>query len=476
MVSEALGTVTLAALQGSQGLPIRSDRRLTHRRRALLSRAAAAGVVFALALVGVSFAGRGQLTFTGCVANGGAHGCVAPPTDSLADTYSVAVSPDGTSVYAASFTGRDIAIFDRRADGTLSYRSCIGDPSSSSCPPTPAGSLSRVIALAVSPDGSSLYATTEGDPDATITSFHRGADGSLGFQDCLANGGAYGCRDPGPDLLGGLHGIAVSPGADTVYVASGYESAVVAFARTSDGRLTLSDCVADRGRFGCDAPRHRSLESPFGVAISPDGRSVYVGSLSGDGFSYFRRTPSGELQYQGCFANAGHHGCHAPRQPTLRSSAALEVTPDDRSLLIASESSVTRFARSASGKLRPRECFSDGRHGVGVPGGGCRQAPHPSLESGTGVVVTPDGRFAYTASLTGPSVSGGAGPLTEFALTPAGRLRYTTCYASNGRYGCRPVPKLAMVSPQDIALTSDGGSIYVASGETLAAFNRLATP
>jgi hypothetical protein len=56
--------------------------------------------------------------------------------------------------------------------------------------------------------------------------------------------------------------------------------------------LSYQGCFADRGSYGCSAPRRDSLGSPQSIALDPDGTTLFVGSFAGS-LSFFQRDPGG---------------------------------------------------------------------------------------------------------------------------------------------------------------------------------------
>ena len=161
------------------------------------------------------------------------------------------------------------------APGDLLYQGCLtGDPAigpggSNACTEITGASASTAgdntglnfaFAVAVSPDGTSLYALAQGD-DA-IARFSRSAStGALTYQDCIT-----GETESGPTGIGGSNACSA---------------------------------IASHKSQGTDS----GFDDPYGMVISPDSTSVYVGAQNDDSVAHFsRNTTTGALTYQGCIS------------------------------------------------------------------------------------------------------------------------------------------------------------------------------
>ncbi|HEY6637078.1 MAG TPA: hypothetical protein VIZ61_05270 [Solirubrobacterales bacterium] len=113
---------------------------------------------------------------------------------------------------------------------------------------------------------------------------------------CIADtGDAAGCGSNAQGLDGG-EDVAVSPDGASVYAVSFFDDAIVRFDRAANGVLSAPSCIADVGDVaGCGATA-QGLAGPSGVAVSPDGASVYAASprrdtaLVPDASSYLSRS------------------------------------------------------------------------------------------------------------------------------------------------------------------------------------------
>ena len=170
---------------------------------------------------------------------------------------SIAISPDGTNVYVANKLSNTLKIFERLADGSLTSGSSISTGTSPG-------------SIAISPDGRNVYVANSGYSTLSIFNRFRRDNLSSGFPSTIACNMVPKC-------------VIVSPDGLNVYAVG--SSLIKIFNRASnEGGLTLSDTV---NTLGVD------LSS---VAISPDGTRVYTACNQNNYFFSFDRTPNGALR------------------------------------------------------------------------------------------------------------------------------------------------------------------------------------
>jgi DNA-binding beta-propeller fold protein YncE len=345
----------------------------------------------------------------GCVSEHAKEGCAKGR--GLVGAFSLAVSPDGRNLYVASLNG--VAEFVRHPkSGTLTQlagaNGCIAEFIGDGCGPGRA--LQDVASIAVSPDGRNVYAASFGS-NAVVALARGPANGALsqapGLSGCTNEDGGEGCQQG--KALKQAFSVIVSPNGRFVYVGSILSSAIMSFERESDGSLrqipSPGECTSQGGREGCATGR--GLNEVAGVAISPGGGNLYSGaSRSSAVAALFLTSTSGGLdQLKGpyaCTAEHGLEGCATGRG--LSGAGPLAVSPDGRSLYVAGLNSLAAFARELStGRIDQlpgsHACFTEGRTQDGC-------APGRGLAGVSSVAVSPDGRSVYVASL--PSQRNGA--------------------------------------------------------------------
>jgi DNA-binding beta-propeller fold protein YncE len=88
--------------------------------------------------------------------------------------------------------------------------------------------------------------------------------------------------------------VAVAPGGKSVYVASYVSDAVARLNRnTTTGAITqpagVAGCISQTGAGPC--ADGRALKGAYDVAVSPNGKSVYVATSVSDAVARFNRAP-----------------------------------------------------------------------------------------------------------------------------------------------------------------------------------------
>lgn len=190
--------------------------------------------------------------------------------EELGVASALAVSRDGTQVYAASASGDGLVVHSREAaTGRLGFLQAVREQDAG------VEGLQAPRALAVGPDDRDVYVAASREDEAgrrgTVVRLRREADGSLVFGEAIETG----------PLAGGdaLEALAVSPDGTEVLgldpgVLGGEAAAVLRFARDPDtGQLAFLERVSllTPGLFDGSASW---------LALRPDGRRLYLGGLT----------------------------------------------------------------------------------------------------------------------------------------------------------------------------------------------------
>jgi DNA-binding beta-propeller fold protein YncE len=282
------------------------------------------------------------------------------------EPHSVAVHPDGTSVYVTDVDRGKVRQFDVGPGGELTAK----DPRYVWAGPAARG-------VAVSPGGDQVYVLVGGG----IAVFDVGADGSLTRRAGLIDVPSCALED-----------VALTPDGAHLYATSG------------DGRVFQFAVAADGTPVAGSPPAVPVEGRPLGLAVAPDGSSVYVAAGRGwydaddddqDGHDA-RRVLSFTLRAGGALVPAGSaEVAGSPWRPL----GYLTVSPDGRSL----------FAGGGDGHL-----FDIGAGATLT----AKAPPRVDLRGAFGVVVSPNqapvARFeaapGSAGSATGFDASGAADP------------------------------------------------------------------
>lgn len=275
---------------------------------------------------------------------------------------------------------------------------------------------------------------------------------------------------------------AVSPDGRNFYVLS-ISGGLTEF-KIAHGRLNpLGHCFSPRGRARCK--RVSQLFHTGAIAMSADGRTVYVGAESRTGAAgiviFGRNRKTGVLTKRGCVGEGGAGGCSTARGLFTRVSEIVP-SPDGRSIYVASNSAdpiapksgaVAVFVRSKSGGLTQLAGTAGCLNGTGADG--CAQVGGLGATC-CGMAVSADSRNVYVSSSQGMFTPGSPGSqsavlflatFTRNALT--GALTELGCINKDGSGGCAAVPfrgDQPINEAGAILISPNGRDLYLAHSST----------
>jgi len=383
-------------------------------------------------------------------------------------SHAVAISPNGKNLYVASSRSNAIAVFRRNAGtGTLTQGSgragCIAARAANGC--ARAIGLVGPNSVAVSADGRNVYATSLASNSIAI--FRRnqstGALTQAGTgSGCVSNAAIPGCTTgralAGPDV------VAVSPDGKSVYVGAFKGNTVAVFARNSaTGALTqpagVTGCISNTPTSGCSTGL--ALGAPEGLAISSDGNNVYVAAALSSALDVFSRNPSTGALTQA----AGGAGCivnttliGCTTGAWLGGADALAVSPNDNDVYLTSALSNTVTAFTRTATTG-QLAQQAGTSACVIYVLAVGCSLGRALSDPEGLAVSPDGANVY-------AVAFGSGALDVFnrdggtgALVQ--KPRVAGCVVSSATPGCTTGRGLRGAS--SVAVSPDGKYVYSAA-------------
>jgi len=217
-------------------------------------------------------------------------------------------------------------------------------------------------------------------------------------------------------------GVAVSPSGKFVYVSNVdgglSNSSVSGFAVGSDGTLTPLPCSPSTN---CETQKE-----PTGIAISPSGSFLYAANQSSNTVSIFAIAGDGTLTQVPCSPVSNCNTGSGPK--------SIAVTPDGRFLYVVNGGTLSSYAIAANGTLTPLPCSA-----LCSSGAALGQA-----------AVTPSGAFLYV-------LREGDSQVVPLAIASDGSLNPVPCSPASNCEGGSGEGSLA-ISPngQDLYVTNSG--------------------
>ncbi len=366
-----------------------------------------------------SSAATGDLSYAGCFGSSRAFGCTnAPPGVGAAEEPArTVIAPDGVNAFtvggnpADPYAGDGLMRLSRAVDGTLSFVSCFTGPACAQFPPW-INPMDLPRDLVASPDGEDLYVISEFS--SVVAHFRLDAHGDPAFVDCIPCDPGSGAEEA--DVFGSPMSLAISPDGRHLYVGAGsFGQALLTLDRRSDGSLEVASCNGGSGAPACDP-----LPGPCAIPLNETCRGYALDSpravaVSRDGTRVF--------------VASGNDGEYAPN-------------------------AISTFRRAADGSLDFLSC-------LGYATAGCHSTAAWPVVGAQALAVDREGDDLYVGA-EAYSERGPRDVVSHLEVAADGTLRVGDCIAHQAVSGCGRLPTgvEALRFVRSISLSPDGGSLY----------------
>lgn len=356
----------------------------------------------------------------------------------------LALAPDGRELYVGDSGDDNLNLYTVAADGTLADDPTNPQVIGGTDPSTP------------------LVHALPGPPVAPPTPVGGALTQLAAPNDCVT-GNALGCNTLIAPSLGADYQTIVSPDDDNVYAVA-WLGELVEFSRDAAGALTEIGCTSDGGPCPTEVPES---SNPRAVAISPDGNNVYI-ATNNDALVTLSRGAGGLLAFDGCL-NTGDSRC-TDVTGLDGGPNGLAVSPDGKNVYVTagggSDSSIAEFSRdTVTGALTQLGAGNACITNDPTNPDDCGDSSATGLANPVDIAVSPDGNNVYVAA-------GGLGPggdVAEFLRSgPNGALTQLLppddCLTSAGSgVACGNTSGTGFNGEESIALSPDGRSAYLNS-------------
>jgi 6-phosphogluconolactonase (cycloisomerase 2 family) len=396
------------------------------------------------------------------------------------ETYDVAVSPDGQHVYLTNYLNDKLIVFRRDTEtGVLTF---VMDYNNLD--------MGGAAMVEVSPDGLQVYVTAI-ESDAFLIFTRDPGSGMVFFEDVYKNGvgGVTGLDYP--------FGLTVSQDGRFIYVAGFLSDSLVTFYRDENGFVGYDNTIVDATNLFFP---YEPVISPDGKHIYVSGGGSAGDPTLGYVTVYERNSLDGSLTYVENYYEGELIGCFIIcfYINGLSQAWGIAVSPDGKNVYVTGyeDDTIVRFNRNLfDGTLSYGGYVTNSLANIAPETlEGVDAVEAAGLDGAINVKLSPDGRFVYVSAffsdalsvfkrnlsngvLTQIQVITDDGSLTldgarEIGLSPDGTSVYVTSYTDGALQTfliANPVPTLSSLLPASASAGS--GGIYV----TVAGENFLPT-
>jgi DNA-binding beta-propeller fold protein YncE len=336
--------------------------------------------------------------------------------------------------------------------------------------------LSYAYQIVVSPNGEHAYSVgVQGDLIEYSRSLSNGSLSVIGCLTSLALGEPQCAGENvqmGVAAVGDPSAIAISPDGKSVYVTSQLNNTIAEFEVESSGLLKKVGCITHESSLAeCETTGANGLENPYGVTVSPEGENVYVTAFSEEAIGEFKRNTETGVLTQLTAPNEciGSATSSCPTKTIgLTDDIGIVASPNGKDVYVAAG------AKSSEGDVA---VLVRGFEGALEPLSNEERCIGSTPECATGVqidgvedlVVSPDSKYVYGTSSSTNAV-------IELKTTANGSLEQlaspNACVSTETHSGCEKVVGIA--GAVGVAISPSGEDLY-ASGQgegTVASFER----
>ena len=251
----------------------------------------------------------------------------------------VAVSPDGLTAWAADLNNNRISVWERTDANSIDweYQTTFGSSGSD------AGNFREPWAVVASPNTLTVWVAER--VNDRISVWTRNDATSLAWEPHSLIGAGQ---------INGPVAVAVTPNGLTAFAAESEADRITVWSRESADSTEWSH----HSSFGSSGSGADKFESPSGVAVSPDGLTVWVGDTNNRRVSIWRRNDSDDTEWEPwtTFGNGGS----GPTQINL--PRGLAISPDTLKIWVCDSANErmsvwTRPDASSTGWTRPNHLW-----------------------------------------------------------------------------------------------------------------------